>query len=487
MSGVIRGKRPLLLGLCATACALAAATSASAQEEATDFDCARAGHLWEDATKEELRDPKLHLRSTKLYFSQGAGDPVLYVKAARSAELAVHLDPSEPEYHMRLGMAYAELKCYAPAGNAFAAAKRLVEGEEKQKRLASDIQNNTQYYWSDRFRTGVELMDEGSFEAAVGAFESAIAVDSTDARAYSNLGVAYHSLERYNDAITAFESALKRDPTDDRAKEYYRLTQSFVAGQAFSEALGASDQEAIPALESVIGMYKDIMKQDPPDVEIADYEEMMGQAERSVGERLDDPAAAAARYDTAVEHFRAAALARHRAVAAEGTTPPTLATDPDYLGQILNCFVASADWDSTMHYGQTLVDLDPRNHRAYVYLGEALRNTNKQNEALTYFLVAQCLNPERSESVDDINNHFVGLLSRYKPTDDIVTASIQNLESPGEIRVAKQESDISEAWFFWEKGFVDCYYNGQSAGKVEFAPTTPEGGDSGLHGEALSR
>jgi tetratricopeptide (TPR) repeat protein len=484
MSGVIVGRKPLLLGLFA-ACLTGAASVAVAQQEETEFDCSQTGHLWEDATEEELRDPKLHFRSTKLYFSQGAEHPELFIKAAREAELAVHLDPTEPEYYMRLGMAYAELRCWDAAGEAFAKARMIVAGDEKKKKLADDIENNTRYYWQDRFLLGLDRIEEANFEEAVSAFESAIAIDSTEAKAYSNLGVAYHSLERYGDAIEAFEYALARDSTDSNAKRAYRSTKAMVAQNTFSEGLtSAADPEAAKEkLAEAIAMYEEVLEQDPPDSEIADYQGMMAEAWRALGQTESDEEASHRYHMRSVEHYRKSALARYRDAAANGETPPTLETDGTLLEQILGSFVMAAEWDSTMLYGQQLIDLDPRNHTAYRYLGLALRQTGEQDKALTYLLVSQCLDPEQSEAVADINTHFVGLLNRYQPTDDIVTASIQNLESPDEIRMSTSGADVSEAWFFWSKGYVDCYYNGQSAGRVDFSPSAAEAGQ--LSGEAV--
>ena len=83
-------------------------------------------------------------------------------------------------------------------------------------------------------KTGIEQARLGYFEAAVGRFTEAIALDATCFKAFYNRGCAYRDLGLYTDAIDDFSMALRLEPTFANAYinrgSVYRLTGQLAAG-----------------------------------------------------------------------------------------------------------------------------------------------------------------------------------------------------------------------------------------------------------------
>ncbi|HSM82764.1 MAG TPA: tetratricopeptide repeat protein [Nodosilinea sp.] len=64
----------------------------------------------------------------------------------------------------------------------------------------------------DLLKAGIEQARLGYFEAAVGQFSQAIALDATCAKAFYNRGCAHRDLSRYGEAIADFSAALRLNP-----------------------------------------------------------------------------------------------------------------------------------------------------------------------------------------------------------------------------------------------------------------------------------
>lgn len=84
------------------------------------------------------------------------------------------------------------------------------------------------------YEEGVQALEQGSYEDAIGSFELSVADDKKVAESYRGEGIAYLKQGNYEEAITAFQSALK---SLDGKKEglqkdirYYLATAEYQAG-----------------------------------------------------------------------------------------------------------------------------------------------------------------------------------------------------------------------------------------------------------------
>jgi len=120
-----------------------------------------------------------------------------YLQARLSFEEAVSLDPNSSSYRNALGLANLQLGRLPQALSSFREAVRLNPN-------FSDGYNNL----------GVALAQSGKWEEAIAAFEKVLAFPfyNRPEIVYQNLGWAYYSLGRYQEAEKALSSALSLEP-----------------------------------------------------------------------------------------------------------------------------------------------------------------------------------------------------------------------------------------------------------------------------------
>jgi tetratricopeptide (TPR) repeat protein len=96
--------------------------------------------------------------------------------------------------------------------------------------------------WLD---VGYAASNERRYEAALDAYEHAIALDPNDAERYSEKGSALFELKRYQEALAAYERSLELDPHDHTA-HYHKGLSLWELGR---------DEEALAAYEHAIQLY----------------------------------------------------------------------------------------------------------------------------------------------------------------------------------------------------------------------------------------
>ena len=74
---------------------------------------------------------------------------------------------------------------------------------------------------------GAKVARMGSWREAAFRFERSIKADGTNARAYSNLGVARESLGQFEAAREAYKRAIELDPDDRRIQANYQRFMNF--------------------------------------------------------------------------------------------------------------------------------------------------------------------------------------------------------------------------------------------------------------------
>ncbi len=73
-----------------------------------------------------------------------------------------------------------------------------------------------------------DLVDEGNFKDAVSAYDAALKIDSSDASACNNRGMAFLSQGRYNESAKAYDSLTALVPEDPSSWD----SEAFVLAQA---------------------------------------------------------------------------------------------------------------------------------------------------------------------------------------------------------------------------------------------------------------
>jgi len=142
-----------------------------------------------------------------------------YQAAARAAQSAVQLDPSQKEARYVLSMSLRRL------GQADAADRELQEFQRLQAEAAADAQRK---YETDGLRReiGVSLA-AANYQAAIPLLRQIIAREPDVATHYMTLGAALSRSTQTAEAVEAFELALQRDPLNPDA--HLRLAEAYLA------------------------------------------------------------------------------------------------------------------------------------------------------------------------------------------------------------------------------------------------------------------
>lgn len=67
---------------------------------------------------------------------------------------------------------------------------------------------------ADFYNKGVELYENGQYDAAIKAFDEAIKLDPKMFVAWYNKGLALEAIGEFNESIKAYDEAIKLDPKD---------------------------------------------------------------------------------------------------------------------------------------------------------------------------------------------------------------------------------------------------------------------------------
>lgn len=148
-----------------------------------------------------------------------------------------------------------------------------------------------------RFNSGIALMDQFKFEAAIKEFTALLEMDPLILPAWVNLGISHFYGQEYDEALEAFKQALKIDPSE--------IHTHFVSGLIYINR----DQ-----VDQAISSFREVLKQDSQDVSanyylgrmlmrIREYEEALVYFETVI---KNEP------YNASAHYNRATALSRLR-------------------------------------------------------------------------------------------------------------------------------------------------------------------------------
>ena len=99
-------------------------------------------------------------------------------------------------------------------------------------------------------KQGIQLFEQGEYEAAILEYDEAIRLDPEYARAYYDRGTVYGALGQYEQAIQEYNEAIRLDPEDvwalgNRGSSYFDLGQYQRAIQDFDEAARLNPEEGL--------------------------------------------------------------------------------------------------------------------------------------------------------------------------------------------------------------------------------------------------
>jgi lipoprotein NlpI len=146
------------------------------------------------------------LTGAKVYIQQQDWD-----NAREQLEIAVQQEPGNAEAHYLLGRAYGEQGDYEAMVRAFQTSLEISE------RWKADIESVRDEKWVVVFNRGVQAGREENFQKAAEEFEIATIIDPENPDAFNNLGFAYTSLDRLDQALEAYGRVFELQPESQGA------------------------------------------------------------------------------------------------------------------------------------------------------------------------------------------------------------------------------------------------------------------------------
>jgi tetratricopeptide (TPR) repeat protein len=213
-------------------------------------------------------------------------DITAWKKLARITELAnkwadavfcmenvVRIDPTDGEWHYKLGNAYLKTNNKEKAAEAFENAIKLnYNVAESYGQLATIYADLDQYekawdgytryeetfgppdsalYWYEKGKVGIKLgtKNRAFFDSAVVAFENVVEIDSTFSSAYEYIGLAYYYKREYAEAIPYFKKKIELDSTG--VNSLRNLAFCYLKTEAYSDAAATLEKALVVKPEDI--------------------------------------------------------------------------------------------------------------------------------------------------------------------------------------------------------------------------------------------
>ncbi len=209
-----------------------------------------------------------------VYFRQQKYDAA--VQAYENAEVGLPTDGERLKERLGAAMNSLANELIWPDGD------RSVGYNADAARLLSKVVEwlpENQHGW---YYLGVTNRHAGKLEAAIAAYQEAIALDPKDAYPHNGLGLVYDDLGRTEAAIAAYRQAIALDPKDayphtGLGNVYLQLGRNEAAIAAYQEAIALDPQDAAPhhglgnvyrqlgRTEAAIAAYEEAIALDPKD------------------------------------------------------------------------------------------------------------------------------------------------------------------------------------------------------------------------------
>lgn len=455
--------------------------------------------------------------SGKVYVQQKVWD-----KAAMHLECARKLEPENIQVYLLLGSARAELQQYASAGAAFEIGLQAARKKKDDKKIA-DLQNPKMFYMSRLYNSGVKAMSlvpaggetvEGGgtlppFTGAVppevaitdstvyGKFEGpshleeaayyfrlATMVDPGSVDSYRNLSYVYDLMGRSDDAMAAARAGLVLAPDDAKLKTNLRAA---AVGRANRQFKAGKFSEAIPA-------YRAAIENDPSSKLL--YQSQIASSFYQWATALDeksaerpailDSAAVAyqdllkdapkdslairenAYYNTAVIYtnqskYKEASKVLHEAV-------EEFPKNKDLLSLAGQTAFNGGDYAGAVTYLKQAVAVDPKDPDNHKFLFLSLNKLNKQNESVAEYSIYKALSDGKPRLGGELKKWVDAADNRLGPNHQLKKTLTAD-GYPEEVRIFSDGEKSLESWFYWSKGKVITFMDGQVLSQATFPPT----------------
>jgi tetratricopeptide (TPR) repeat protein len=338
-----------------------------------------------------------HTTQASLYLLQAPGSSSdeqrieRYNEALGHAQAGIEAAPGNPQSYLQAGEALLGLDRLEEAMEMFDRA------EEIYPRYIAETIGYREQAWIDEYNVGVEHLQAGDVEAAIGQFERANVAYQNRPEAFLNLGATYAQVGRYEDSAEAFGQVIEvvEGPWLDRVDEETRASWLEMAEPARTNR--AQLLIRLERYEEAAEMYAMLIETDPENLDyLTAYASALvasGQGESAsdlFDELLNREGLEAADYFTIgvglyqVEEFEGAAEAFRRTYA----VVPNHRDAAFNLAQTLYLIEA---WEELDPVSEKLLEIDELNELAYRFRANALLQLGREEQAMEVYTTGEDL------------------------------------------------------------------------------------------------
>jgi len=455
--------------------------------------------------------------SGKVYVQQKVWD-----KAAATLECARKQEPQNLQVYLLLGTARSELTQYASAGAAFTLGIQAAKAKKDEKKV-EDLRNNQKFYLSRLYNLGVSALQlvtstdavaeeqassskfagpaaaevaitdtlaygkyDGSsrLEEAAYYFRLATLVDPTAVDAYRNLSYVYELMGRTDDAIAAARAGLALSPNDaklamnlkaaavGRANRLYKAGKFLEAVAAYREAI-VNDPASKLLYQSRIAsaFYEHATAMGEKDPLRA---AMLDSAAVAYSELLrDTPADSTAIRENAF-YNRAVIYSNQgknkEAVVVLDEAVAAFPKSKDLLSLAGQTKFNSNDYAGAVTVLRQAVALDPKDPTLHQFLFLSLNKLNKQAESVGEYSMYKALSDGKKREGSEVKIWVDAADIRYGPRHQLKKTLTTEGGYPDEVRTFMDGDKSVESWFYWNKGKMIAFMDGQVLSQTTFPP-----------------
>lgn len=470
----------------------------------------------------------INFTSGKVYVQQKVWD-----KAAHYLELARREEPQNVQVYLLLGTARAELGQFASAGAAFNLGIKLAESKKdgklndmknNQRSYMSRLYNNgvkvmsglgsveakeaaegeqrlfqppappetavtdtTVYAPPDPARPmSWQYAGEPGAKEAAFWFRLATLMDPSAVDAYRNLSYLYEMMGHTEDAMAAARAGLALAPNDDKLARNLRAAAVGRANRLFK---AQKYQEAIVA-------YHQAIDNDPGSKLV--YEAQIAQANYQLATAMDekDPKRAAA-LDSAIvaygellrdapkdsanaamrenAYYNMAVIQANREKHADAVKTLDLAiaefpTNKDLLSLAGQTKFQAGDYPGAATTLKQAVTVDPKDATVHQFLFLTYNKLNKQAESVAEYSIYKALSEGKPRTGPTLKTWVDAAENRYGPKHQLKKTLATEGGYPDEVRTFQDGEKALESWFYWGKGKVITFMDGQVLSQASFPP-----------------
>jgi tetratricopeptide (TPR) repeat protein len=321
-------------------------------------------------------------------------------------------------------------------------------------------------------------------EEAAYYFRLATMVDPTSVDAYRNLSYLYDLLGRTDDAMMAARIGLTLAPNDEKLARNLRAAAVGRANRLFKAGKFA---ESIPA-------YRSAMENDPASkllyrsqIASAFYQEATALDEKSPARPaiLDSAAVAykdllrdAPKDSLAIRetaYFNTAVIYNNQSKYKDATEVLHEAVEDfpkskDLLSLAGQTAFNAGDYPGTVTLLRQAVAIDPKDPVNHQFLFLALSKMNKQNESVAEYSIYKALSEGTQRTGPDLKKWVDAADNRLGPGHQLKKTLTAD-GYPEEVRTFHDGEKNLESWFYWSKGKVITFMDGQVLSQATFPPT----------------